>query len=281
MMLTYAVATHTLYKFHAYSDFFHIWYHAGQIEDVEDNIETLSWLMQRDPDVVHWLSKQRNILQIGRYFSSDLLKLYAERTYTATDCTIVYAASSDNAALQSDSATGNVSSLIQSAKEYRKQGWSIKTELLEFNDPEILRKKIRDISRKSRQVIIVYDDHGTRTEFNSSSDSPIAKDQAFVLNPFFEHRGNRSPDVICVFNSCSTGKRGGIAQNLSRTGITVFAPDKPCHLEKLNIHMQNTSFFVAPTYSDTAHTVQYHMGSEVFRKTALEMPPSGVIYQHA
>jgi len=280
MMLTYAVATHTLYKFHAYSDFFHIWYHAGQIEDVEDNIETLSWLMQRDPDVVHWLSKQRNILQIGRYFSSDLLKLYADRKYTATDCTIVYAVSSDNAELQSDSATGNASSLIHSAMEYRKKGWSIKTELLEFNDPEILRKKIRDISLKSRQVIIVYDDHGTRTEFNSSSDSPINKDQAYLLNPFYDGDDTDKPEVTCVFNSCSTGKRGGIAQTLSRNSIKIYAPDNNCYLDSLNLHIQNGKFSVAPTYSHGAHTVYYETGKEVFRKTAKEMPPSGIIYQH-
>ena len=101
-----------------------------------------------------------------------------------------------------------------------------------------------------------------------------------MLHPFYEKHAKHMPEVTCVLNSCSTGKRGGIAQTLSRTGISVFAPDDVCHLTELNLRNRDGKFFVSPTYSHDARTVHYLNGKEMFRKSAKEMPKTGLIYQY-
>lgn len=276
---TRAFASHTLYKYGLYSEFFSLWYHGNDIEEIEENLSTLIALMNTDPKIAPWLIRQRGIKRLGRYHTSDLVNMYKERDMKASDCTIVVASSVDDPRIQQIAITDYINALNDQIEELRSRGWSIKVELFEFDDIQTLRKRIRKISSHSKQTIIIYDDHGNKDTFNTSAWNPVRLDQAHTLNPYASKASaTTQKNIICVLNSCSTGQKRGFAERLSSTGISVFAPDRPCTIDDIELHHGQNGFTPIIRFSHHAKTVHFRSGREISKWKNESLAQSGIVY---
>lgn len=280
--ITLEMMKHTLYRYNLYSELYYRWANYEDLRDVDANIETIISLMEDTPDVTHWIYENRGIELLGRYEDDILTLLYELRSYKAHDCTIVYASSKRDTHVIGDSARYTINSLHRQTNRFKNQGWSIKLELIEFDDPATLSATIRSLADECKQMIVVYDDHGDRLHFSTSSQFPVQKDRAHILNPYYEI--SQKPDLLCVMNSCSTGKRGGIAQALSKTGVVVLAPEEDCLLLDLLLHVTDQGFVAIPNYShapipgSAVRAVHYENGKEQRRAYAIDFPATGIIY---
>jgi hypothetical protein len=223
---------------------------------LSDSLRVIADIEQKRPGIVRWLYRECNIRHFGRYPDALLIQAYDDREKTNTPHMLYVFPHADwNGAFQTDRVT------LQEVMRKTSPPYAVR--IFETGSAEDFEKSMLKLAEKYGKLdAAIIGGHGNEDSiyFGKSWKQRLHKNETERLRRIFKTCFVYDGKVILF--SCSTGKKGGIAQQISYFGIEVQGPDINTAPSYIEVILDKGKIRFIAHYRD-AKTRRYFKGKEV------------------
>jgi hypothetical protein len=236
--------------------------------NVGDNLVKILETESKFPGLTKWLQQERGILHFGRYPTELLLSQYeTQEKVPGPWAALVFPHDDWNGAFHHTQRLllDTIEHLNVSQKNSTPHRWRI----IEGNNTEDIFTKLEELSRiYGSPSFTLLGGHGSKNSIafgNTWGNESILQTRDFSNNKKIAQLVKQvfTPESSVILMSCQTGMVGGIAQELSKLGISVFGPDISTNLVRIHPELNGNRIFFSLMYGRDAKVMHYYNGELV------------------